>query len=123
MMSTSALATIICARRETPTRGKCLIVHSSLTLRFWRLCPLMHKNRDLCNVGFLQSDRPCSIIMKVIKSVAELVLLLKWMRSTEAVSADGLADNEFLHPITSCASEVSPTVLAISPLKRGGCRA
>lgn len=74
-------------------------------------------------MGVLQSDRPCSIIMKVIRSVAELVLLSKWMRSTEAVSADGLADNEFLHPITPCASEVSPMVLAVPPLKRGGCRA
>lgn len=58
-----------------------------------------------------------------MQSVAELELLLKRMRSTEAVSADGLADNEFLHPITPCASEVSPMVLAIPPLKRGGCRA
>lgn len=73
-------------------------------------------------MGVLQSDRHCSIIMKVIKSVAELVLLLKWMRSTEAVSADGLVDNGFLHPNICRASEMVPAVLAISPLERGSFR-
>ena len=74
-------------------------------------------------MGVLQSDRPCSIIGKVIQSVAELELLLKWMRSTEAVSADGLVDNGFLHPNICSASELVPAVFAISPLKGGGCRA
>ena len=73
-------------------------------------------------MGVLQSDRPCSIIMKVRKSVAELVLLLKWMRSTEAVSAGGLVDNDSLYPVACCAPETSPAASSILPPERGGCR-
>ena len=43
------------------------------------------------------------------------------MRSTEAVPADGLTDYGFSLPSTCRASEMIPAVLAISPLKRGGC--
>ena len=73
-------------------------------------------------MGVLQSDRHCSIIVKVIKSVAELALLLKWMRSTEAVSVNGLTDNGFLHPNTCRAPEMVPATLAIPPLERGSFR-